>query len=198
MKATDRSVKSSAISGLLVLVPVLLIVLLLMETVQLVLLIAGPVAALLPVDEVGGVDVAVLLALVLIVVTLVVVGRIARSRLGARLGGWVENRILLRIPGYGIVKTLTTGLTGVDPDKLRPVLAEISEGVEELGLLVDEHGAGATVFFPFAPTPTVGVVRFVRRDRVRHLDVPAGTAMNWIMQFGFESQGIEGTRPSAR
>ena len=44
MRNTGDFVKSRTVSGLLVLIPVLLIVLLLIETVQLVLLLAGPVA----------------------------------------------------------------------------------------------------------------------------------------------------------
>lgn len=197
MKTTSGFVKSRTIAGLLVLIPAILIVLLFIETVQLVLLIATPVAELLPVDEIGGIDVGVLLALTLIVVTLVVVGAIAQSRLGTALGTWLEDRVLARIPGYAVLKTLTTGLTGVDPTKLRPVMAEISQGVEEIGFVVEEHGAGAAVFFPLAPTPTIGSVKFVQADRLRALDVSTGTAMNWIMQFGFESKGIERTPPSA-
>jgi len=59
------------------------------------------------------------------------------------------------------------------------------DGCRVLGIIVDEVEDGDfTIFVPSAPTPTAGSVYFVPRERVQRLAVPAGTALNTLLQWG--------------
>lgn len=189
MKKAVGFLKSATLAGVLIVLPLVLMVLLLIETLQLVEGVAAPVAEQLPFDDLGGIDVALLLALVIIVATFLVVGLAARSRQGQQLGRWLERRLMYPLPGYTLVKTLTTGLVDVDRP-LKPVLIEVGPGIEEIGFLMEEHDGAATVFVPLAPTPTVGSVRFVQQSKLRKLDIAASTAVNCVMSWGLESTTI--------
>lgn len=62
---------------------------------------------------------------------------------------------------------------------------------EVLAFIVEEHDNGDyTVFVPTAPTPTIGTSYFLKREKVRKLDVPMAAGVDCIMQWGVGSKSL--------
>jgi len=101
--------ETTALGGLLVLVPLLLLYLLLAEVLGLVVTAATPIADLFPKGTFDRVNIPVVWALILIVGVSFLIGLGLRSETGRRLGGWIERIILGRLPVYSALKRLTTG-----------------------------------------------------------------------------------------
>lgn len=56
---------------------------------------------------------------------------------------------------------------------------------------MDQHDDGGfTVLVPTAPTPSLGVLYYAPRERVRLLDVPLGTAVSSVMHWAIDSKAL--------
>ena len=117
MKVLLNFLMTTVIGGLLALVPVALLVFILGDVLAMVAALVAPVAEILPVEKLGGSSVATLVALALIIGFCFLVGLVARTAIGSRLGGWVESAVLRRVPVYGMLKTLSPKQSKVEPMK---------------------------------------------------------------------------------
>jgi len=73
----------------------------------------------------------------------------------------------------------------------RPVYGSVVVAIEVLAFIVEEHDNGDyTVFVPTAPTPTIGTIYFLKREKVRKLDVPMAAGVDCIMQWGVGSKSL--------
>ena len=107
MRQQIHFVRTTIVGGFLVVLPVALVLLLLDEILAVFVAALDPVAELLPVEEIGGVATARLLAIVVVLLAFFVAGLITLTRLGNALGGWLERSLLNYLPGYALVKSLT-------------------------------------------------------------------------------------------
>ena len=184
MREWIRFVRTSVAGGFFVLLPLVIVVLLFGELFDMIDGLLIPMAEHLPVHEVGGVEVAFLLGVLLIVLLCFVSGLLLSTRLGSRINEAVERAILDRVPGYRFVRTLTDRFNSAEAQ----AAVLVREGVGNawrLGVLVEEAGdSHAVVFLPLAPTPTIGSIVVVDRSDVRRLDASAGAAMNTVLQWG--------------
>jgi len=114
-----------------------------------------------------------------------------RTQIGVRSRELVERIGLNRLPGYTLVKSLTQSFAGGKEDSIVSVaIATIRDG-EVLAFIVEEHDNGDyTVFVPTAPTPTIGTIYFLKREKVRKLDVPIAAGVDCIMQWGVGSKSL--------
>ncbi|MGI9592645.1 MAG: DUF502 domain-containing protein [Myxococcota bacterium] len=193
MKGFGEFVKTCILGGFLGVLPVLLAVFVLMEAVNLLGAVTQPVVEMLPVEELGGVEVASLLALLLILFACFGVGVLLRTRFGSWSQGVVERAVLNRLPGYTILKSLSRRVGGLEEGEVfSAALADI-HGTEAWvwAFIVEEHEGGFyTLLLPNAPTPTVGTLYYVSKERVRRLDVPVATVVNCVMQWGIGSKEL--------
>ena len=104
--------KLTALGGLLVLLPILLFILLLMEIVQMVVGLATPIAGLFPAGTFDDAKSPVLLAVILLAGASMLIGIAMRSNAAQRLGNWIQEKTLEKLPIYRFVKTLVAGLVG--------------------------------------------------------------------------------------
>jgi len=98
-----ESLLSALVSGLLVLVPLYLAVLLLLKAVSSLMGAVRPVAGLLPdwlpADQ--------LLSLLLVLVVCVLVGYCVHTRIGEKVWGGLERPLIRKIPGYASIRRAT-------------------------------------------------------------------------------------------
>jgi len=182
-------VKTSVIGGFFVMLPVALILFLLVELAEIVILITEPVTEHLPIETLGGIEVATLVAILLILAACFVTGLAMRTQIGIRFGELVERFGLNRLPGYTLLKSLTQSFSGVQ-EGFAVAVATIHDS-DVLGFIVEEHDNGDfTVFVPTAPTPTIGTVYCLKPEKVRKLDGPMSEAVNCIMQWGIGSKAL--------
>ena len=172
MEKITEFLKTTALGGIFVLVPLLLLYLLLTEALGLIVALATPIADLFPQGTFDEADFLVLIALFLIVGASFLIGLALRFSIGRRLGDWIGRNILDRLPVYNVLKQLTKGFVHTeDGAAFRPAVLSSPGGERELAYVIEEHGDGqVTVLVPWAPTAFAGSVKILDRDRVEVLD----------------------------
>ena len=96
-------IKTTFIGGLVFLVPIVIVVVIVGKAFQIMMVVAKPMSDWIPVDSVGGIAMANVLALAAIVLSCFIFGVIARSAPAKNINRGL-NRILIAIPGYAFVK----------------------------------------------------------------------------------------------
>ena len=186
MKQIGEFLKTTALGGLFVVLPVLLLYMLLGEMLNLVIGLATPIADLFPKGTFDDLTAPFPVAVVLLLGVSFVIGLALRVEIGRSLGGWLERKVFDKLPVYGALKSLTKafGEAG-EGAAFRPALLAGSDGIQELVYVVEDHGDGLlTILVPWAPTAFSGFVKIVRKDRVEMLDTNLGEASRVLSQWG--------------
>ena len=182
MKALVEFLKTTLIGGLLIVVPMYLAVLLLAKAVKGMVALLAPIVALLP-ERVQ--DFGQIVALVLVALVCFVLGLITRTGLGRRAFAAFERRVLERMPGFALLRSVTRRISGSsDDEQFQPVLVEIEEALTP-GFIVEEIGDDRfVVLVPSVPTPAAGSLYILPRERVHWVDVPITEAIAVITRWG--------------
>lgn len=178
--------KTTIAGGFFVVLPVVLISLLLIELYDAAVMLATPVAALLPADTLDETGAPKLFAILMLVVACFFTGLVMRTAVGTRLGFWVEGKILRPIPGYAAIKSFSQTMVGTDSGGgFDAVFLETAERTQSPAFLIEEIGEDkAAVYVPLTPTPGVGMVHVVDRDRIQKVTAPTGNFMEALYHFG--------------
>jgi uncharacterized membrane protein len=188
MNSLKSFLKSTVVGGLMFLVPVVLVLIVLGKALQFAGKVAKPLAAALPLSHIGGVGVATLLAIAILLAIAFIAGVLARTTVGQRITHWFEESILGGLPQYRMVKSLSEGLLQVESGgDMRPVLMQGDDGWM-LGYQVEILSNGwVVVFLPSSPTPMQGSVVYVEPERIRQLDLTMVDAMQLVKRLGIGS-----------
>jgi len=188
VNAIKSFLKSTLVGGVMFLVPVVLIVIVLKHALQLAGQIAQPLAEMLPIRQVGGVAVATIIAVAMLLLVAFLAGLLSRTGPGRRVTHWFEESILGGLPQYRMVKSLAEGLTQIeDGTGMQPVLMRGDEGWM-LGYQMEELPDGwRVIFLPASPTPMSGNVIYAEGSRVRRLDLTMREAMMLVKRLGIGS-----------
>ncbi len=194
MKSFLKLFTTSVVGGFFVLLPVAVIVLVILQIDQTIVDLVTPVAELFPNATIGGVQVAVLLAILLIVAVCFLTGWFVQTTVGRKIQSGIDNTLLGRIPGFSILKKLTGRFAGdkAGDSRFAPAVFSIADGVKVVGLITEEHNNYYAIYVPLAPTPGVGTLQFVRKDKVRRLDIPVSAVFNAYGQWGVGSASLMG------
>jgi uncharacterized membrane protein len=192
MKAVLQFLKATIAGGFFVLLPVVLVWLILVEAMEISLALVTPFAELLPVEELGGVGIARIVAVLAILLACFVTGALLKAAVGKTVIGWFQRAVLEKIPGYTLIRALTRRFSGTaEGTRFAPAMISTSPGVKEIAFIIEEHDHGAcTVLVPLAPTPTIGLVRHVDRAHVTRLNASMGSVVNCIMQWGIGASDV--------
>ena len=199
MKNLLNFLKTTILGDLFVLLPVILIYLALSETLEVLELIAAPIADLFFPGHFDDAEFTIPIALALLIGLSFILGLIMLSNTGRRVGDWIERIILGRIPGYNAIKNLITGFTSSQQDSsFKPALLKSSYGEKEFVYIVEDHGDGnCTIMQPWTPTPFAGSIKIVAKDRLEPLNISMGRLTEVLSQWGVGSKDIlsEKTKP---
>jgi uncharacterized membrane protein len=180
-------VVSRLITGLLVVAPIYLTVLLLLKAAQSLLSIMHPVAALLP----ESVPAEELIALLIILFFCFLIGLGMKTPKGRATWERMEYSLFERLPGYALFRSLTQQLSGKTQDNTwKPALAEIEDALCPAFIIEELENGSFTVFVPSIPTPLAGAVYILTSDRVHPLDIPFTQAIRTISQWGSGSKDL--------
>jgi len=182
MKALVEFLKTTLIGGLLIVVPVYLTVLLLTKALKGMIALLGPIVALLPerVHHFGQ-----LLAIALVVLVCFVLGLIARTVLGRRVIETFERRVLERVPGFAMLRSVARRVSGNAEDaQFQPVLVEIEEALTPAFIVEEIDADRFVVLVPSVPTPAAGSLYILPRQRVHWVDAPVTEAIAVITRWG--------------
>ncbi len=200
MKRFVEFLKTTALGGFFVLLPLILLYLLLGQMLELVIVFATPIADLFPEGTFDRLPFQEIIAIALIIGTSFLVGLVMRIAYARRVGHWAEHTVLERMPLYNLLKTVTTSLTeSEDGAAFIPALMTLPTGNQVLVAIVEDYGGELlTVFQPSCPSPTVGTVQLVERKRVRRLDIKLLEVSKVLSQWGVGFQDVlnaEGKKP---
>jgi len=173
-----QSVTSAFVTGLLIIAPIYLGVLLLLKIMQSMAGLVRPIARLLP----DWLPAEGLLSLLLVLLVCLVVGLLVRTRAGQAMLG---HTVFEKLPGYTLFRSLTMRIAGkADNVTWKPALAEIEEALVP-AFIIEEFADGRyTVFVPSVPTPLAGAVYILTRERVHPLSVGFGQAFKTVSRWG--------------
>ena len=194
MKKFADFLKTSLIGGLFVLLPLILFYLLLAEMLEFVVALATPIADLFPKGTFDRINTPVLIALLLIVGASFIFGLALRSMTLKRLGLWIEQAVLSRLPLYKAVKSLTRGLVGAKEDTtFRSAVLDSPDGIREIVYVIEDHGDGQmTVLVPWAPASFAGSVKIVSSDRIEMLEASLGDTSRVLSHWGVGARELLG------
>jgi len=166
-------VKTTAIGGLIFLLPLAVIAGLLGYVFNVVLLVYDPLKEYLPVSSATGTALLFLLAVGILVMLCFSCGLAARRAIARKFSMTVEKHLVMVYPKYAIYKDIVAGNVGGDAlaPSLDPVTVQFDDmirigyeaGRTERGLVI--------VYLPGSPDPWIGSLALVEPDRIQSLDV---------------------------
>jgi uncharacterized membrane protein len=179
-----ESVTGAFVTGLLIVAPIYLGVLLLLKIMQSMAALVKPVARLLP----DWLPAEGLLSLLLVLLVCLFVGLLVRTRAGQALLG---HTVFEKLPGYTLFRALTLRIAGkADDVTWKPALAEIEEALVPAFIIEELADGRYTVFVPSVPTPLAGAVYILSRERVHPLSVGFGQAFKTVSRWGAGSKEL--------
>ena len=187
MKYAREFITSTVVGGLFIVVPVYLAVLLLLKGMKSVGGLVRPIAALVP----DWLPAEGLLSLVLVLALCFLVGVAVRTPSGRAARERMERVFFERLPGYGLLRSLTQRLAGDSEEQTwKPALVEIEDALVPAFIIEELDDGRFTVFVPSVPTPLAGAVYVLRRERVHILEIPFTQAMRSISRWGSGSKDL--------
>lgn len=182
MKPLMHFIKTTLIGGLLIVLPTWISVLLLLKALSMLEVFTKPVVQELPKQA----HHPRVVALLLLLLGCFLLGLLLRTAIGRWVRGIVERTLLERLPGYRIVRGLTSDLAAAptQPHQLPVALVELEDGLCP-ALVVEHHPDGrVTVFVPSSPTPLAGAIYILPPQRVHLVDVSLMTMMKCVSKWG--------------
>ena len=175
--------KTTLIGGMLFLVPLVIIILVVGKAIGVMMLVAEPMAKFLPVDTVGGVALANILALLCVLFLCYLAGLIARISLAGKAIKTIENKALMKIPGYTMIKGITSSFDASETQYMKPVLLTMAT-VQRVGLEIEKLQDGRSVIFiPTPPNRFAGITQIMPADQIEYLNVSVMEIMDYTEQY---------------
>jgi uncharacterized membrane protein len=183
-----RFIMTTIIGGLLFLVPVAFLAFILTKVFGFMIVIAEPMADWLPVETIGGIALANLIAVVAIILVCFLAGLVARNAMASGLVKTLESRVLMKIPGYTIIKGIKGGFDKDESNHFKPVALKLGSA-ERVGFEIQKLADGRSmVFIPSVPNAFSGITQILPADQVTYLDVPVTQIMELAEKYG---SGVE-------
>lgn len=193
MKKTISFIKDRIITGVLVIVPIAVIVILLSDTIKKLITFTSPLTSNM---EIGGILVRTIVAGILLIIIIgllfFVCGLLLKTYLGKRFKNWLERTILENIPFFNTINSVIHQITGVEKGNYAAVEVSLHGNENKLlGIHTDTLPDGRfVVYIPFAPIVNIGQVYIISRENVKILDISLKDFMDIISKIGFEANKI--------
>lgn len=182
MKRFYKYIFNSVVTGLLVVAPVYLSVLVLLKATASLGHLLHPFVELLPAWMQSKTFIS---AVVLLFLTFLI-GSMLQTSIGRRARFHLEQNLFERIPGYDMFRGFTQRLAGDnETQSWKPALVETDDNALMPVFIIEELPDGRyTVFVPSVPTPFAGAVFVYQRERVHEVDLPFPQAVSVISRWG--------------
>lgn len=192
MKAGAASVKTKILYGLLVIVPIAVIFVVLAELIEVLELVAKTIGF----HSTFNAGLAIILAMVFLIALCYLAGTLVHTKIGALSFEKFEQKLLLQIPGYGIISNILKGVAEEQIKAYRPALVQLGlPGASVLGFVMEENDdETVTVFVPSVPAITVGMLHIVERKRVTLLEASHVEVVNCLAAWGVGSKKFIGIK----
>jgi len=172
MKASSNPVTTTLLGGAIFLLPLIVVIYVVGQGLGLMAKVAEPLVAALPNKSIGGVTLASVAALLLLLLLCFGAGVLAKAAFGRALSAKFEDKLQTLYPRYTVIKAMSQGLHGaVGQRVLKPVLATFDDHqliAFDMERLPDGR---AVIYLPGAPDAWSGSVVLVPAERIEALDI---------------------------
>lgn len=192
VKKSFGFLKTTAIGGLIFLLPLIVIGALIGQIVPIVMTVAtllSEYSEYLYFDTPSGYAILVGLSIAIVLLMCFAAGLIARWSIGKKLSKFVENNLILLFPRYAIYREQLKGSIGGDHNKsvMIPVLVRFDDVTRVAFEVERKEGALVSIYLPGSPDPWSGFVIFMTPDRVEPMGIPFSEALGICERMGRES-----------
>lgn len=183
MKSVLVFVRTTLTGGILFLLPVILLGMIFSKVNDVLVKLSAPIADKLS-EIIFGFNGSRLIAIVLLILLCFLGGVLFRLRIVKRWVRLLEENILVYLPGYSLIKSITAGAIGEEVDiNMLPIMVKDDENWN-FGFLVEEGKSYSTVFLPEAPKHDSGEIKIVPNSFVKRLDMKTNKFAKSINNFG--------------
>ncbi len=184
--------RTTFIGGLVALLPLSLVVILFRWIIGMVEKYLGPLVGLVNTESQLYKFGLYLLALIAIFLLFFMIGLIIKTSWGKFLNNVLEQKYLMKIPGYKLARETVMQFFG----KNRSFFSEVvlvdlfNSGTLMTGFITDDQGDIITVFVPTGPNPTSGNIYHVPAEKVTKTAAHVDAGMKSIISCGAGSAEI--------
>jgi uncharacterized membrane protein len=191
MNTLWRLIRDTLIGGVLFLIPLVFVVVVLGKAFQIMKVVATPLGKLVTVESVAGFAVVEILTVLIMILSCLLAGALARSPWGKKVSDKLDALLLQMIPGYAWVKGMTGNIHDEEADEvLKPVLVRFDDQFQ-MAFEVDRAADGlVAVYLPGSPDPRSGTVSYVTGDRIQHIDAGFMAVVKICKNLGRDSAAM--------
>ncbi|NEU09619.1 DUF502 domain-containing protein [Flavihumibacter sp. R14] len=183
MKRLSALIRALIIRGMIILLPLIALIVLLEKTIGFLGKLLLPITSRISLGYDGPL-IRLAFSLVVLLLICLIAGLFARTKPCQNLISYIETQILLLIPGYSFVKSMSANLAGVEDIDLQRVVLVRYDDSSQIGFLIEEIGDKAVVYLPDAPHPLSGSVIIFQKERVSDLPITSKQALSLFTQMG--------------
>ncbi len=193
--------KKSLVGGLVVLLPLAILTVVFKWVYGVAAEFTSPIAKILINKFDWTPFTADLLGVAALVVFCFITGNFVTTRLGGLLWGWIENRIMSRLPGYRPIREIIAQLLGTDENSVfsRGEVVRVwvygrHVDISIMGIVTSKHEDGrVSIFMPTGPNPTTGFIYFADEALVTyHPEIKVEQFMKLVVACGAGTQHVFG------
>ncbi len=181
--------KTTALGGILILLPLVVVGALLGYVYSMVIVVREPLEAWVPVNTPTGLALLFLSAVALLLLLCFVAGLLAGRALVRKFSQTIEKQLTTLFPKYAIYKDLLAGNIGGTEHfpSLKPVYVRFDD-CHRLAFEADRLSNGlVAVYLPGAPDTWNGTVALIEQERVEAVDISFGEVLGIYERLGRDS-----------
>lgn len=184
--------RTTLLGGLVAVLPMALIFFFFRWIFNLIQRYLEPIVSLIEVRTEIQVAILYIMVFASILVIFFFIGLVIRTRMGRFFNSVLEDKYLMKIPGYKIARDTVMQFFGKNKSFFSEVvLVDIfNSGTLMTGFITDDHGEYITVFVPTGPNPTSGNIYHVQKNKVLHTSTPIDAGMKSIISCGAGSSEV--------
>ena len=182
MRVPLAKLKSALVTGLLIVLPAWLALLLLVKLLVKLGVLVKPISKQMP----DGVNHPHLVAGLAMLLLCLLVGTLVHTAIGRVIGRSLGENFFAHIPGYQSLRNIARQFGDhTMRDGFKPALIDVEDGCLAPAFLIESHANGLiTVFMPSVPTPMAGSIFIMPSERVHPIDVSVTAMMKCISKWG--------------
>jgi len=184
MKSTFGFLNKTIKGGLFFIIPITLILFLCGKVIGYLTPTAHRISAIVDKDGKTTFDLSYLIAIVLLLLLCFVFGLVASSAMGKAFIKWIEDNILVILPGYQLMKNAGQAVTGLDASTNFPVVLVLVDGWMIAFLMSTLPDDDVVVFVPGSPSPWSGDVMIFKKAEIKETSLTQKEAIAFLRHTG--------------
>ena len=178
-------IKTTILGGAVFLVPIVIVIVVLSKAYGIMMQVAEPMSDLIPIDAIGGIALANVVALLAIVLACFLFGLMAKSVPAKTIYGTLDAK-LASIPGYTFAKSFADSVARNEAESKSfiPIIARFDDTAQISFEIERTPDGNVVVYLPGAPNPWSGTVVYLEQSRVEKLDMSVADAIASIQSLG--------------